>query len=120
MIKLRKHIAFILFVIFFFPITFQSVHIVWHHAHGYKCEHHLCHAESSDKNSHTSTENLSEKENACPICEYQFSINNLPELSVIKSEIPVLAYSYNQVAAVQQYVQVFSNKTPRAPPILVS
>lgn len=120
MIRLRKHIAFLLFGIFFFPVIFQSLHIVWHHSHGYECEHHHCHKESPDKNSALNTQNLSDTENTCLICEFEFSITDVPELFIKKKEIPVLTYTYSEVATQQQYKQIFTDKTPRAPPILVS
>lgn len=120
MIKLRKHIAFILFGIFFFPILFQSVHIVWHHSNGYKSEHNHCFQPITNKGLYSNGENLSEKEKTCPICEYQFSINDLPKISLFKADIPVLAFIYIEATTKQQYKQVFSDKTPRAPPIFVS
>lgn len=120
MIRLRKIIASFLFVIFFFPITFQSIHIVWHHSHGYKCDHHLCHQKISDKDFHTDGENISEAEKACLLCEYQFSINDLPGISVFSLVIPVFTCIYSENAKEQQYKQVFSDKTPRAPPASVS
>lgn len=120
MIKLRKHIALLLFGIFFFPILFQSFHIVWHHSHGYKCEHNLCSQTITNTCFHSNDKNVSEKEKTCPICEYQFSINDLPKISFFNAVIPVFACTYNEVATQQQYKQVFSDKTPRAPPVLIS
>ena len=120
MIRLRKYIAFLLFGIFFFSITFQSIHIVWHHSHGYKCEHHLCHSELSDKDSQRKSESISEEEKNCPICEYQFSINDLPKTSFFGSVTPVFTKINNELAAHQQYNKVFLEKTPRAPPVFIS
>lgn len=119
MIKLRKHIAFLLFGIFFFPILFQSTHVVWHHAHSYKCEHNLCSQTTTNKDLHSNGENVSEKEKTCPICAYQFAINDLPKISFFNAIIPVFTCTYNEVATQQHYKQGSSDKTPRAPPVLV-
>lgn len=120
MINLRKHIVFLLFGIFFFPIVFQSVHIIWHHSHGYKCEHNHYSQTITSKDLHQNSKNVSEKEKVCLICEYHFSINDLPNISFFNAVIPVCECTYNKVVAHQQYKQVFSDKTPRAPPILIS
>ena len=120
MIRLKKHIAFLLFGIFIFPIVFQSVHIVWHHSHVYKCAHNHGLQAASKTDFHSNGENVSEKQTTCPICEYQFSINELPNIATFNAVIPVFPYSYNEVATQQQYRQAFSDKTPRAPPVFVS
>ena len=118
--RFRKYIAFLLFGIFFFPILFQSVHIVWHHSHGYKCKDNFCHQTIADKEFYPNEKNVTEKEKTCPICEYQFSINDLPKISFFSPVISGIAYVYNEIATQQQYKQLFSDKTPRAPPVLIS
>ena len=120
MIRLRKHIAFLLFGIFFFPIIFQSIHIVWHHSHDYTNEQHLCLIETNDKDNFNKIENISQKEEICPICEYQFSLNNLPKISIFRTIIPKFTCSYIEIASQKQYKQVFRDKSSRAPPILIS
>lgn len=120
MIKLRKHIALLLFGIFFFPILFQSLHIVWHHSHGYKCEHTHCSQTVTNTDFHSDKENVSEKEKTCIICEYQFSINDLPIIPFFNPAIHTIACNYTKTANQQQYKPVFSDKTPRAPPVIIS
>lgn len=119
MIGVRKHIAFLLFGIFFFPILFQSIHVVWRHSHPSKCEHNLCSQTITNK-VHTNGENVSEKEGTCPICAYQFAINNFPTITFFNPVIPIFICDYNEIATQQYYKQVFSDKTPRAPPVLIS
>ncbi len=119
MIVLRKHIASFLFVIFFFPITFQPIHIVWHHSHGYKGKQYLNNKILSDKGSHRNQENISKEVKLCPIGEYQFSINDLPKIAIFSSVIPLFISVYNEIATQQIYKHVFSDKTPRAPPVLI-
>jgi hypothetical protein len=114
--KLRKHIAFFLFIIFILPITYHSLHVVWHHSHGYKGKQYLYNNIFNGINSYANKENILEEVNLCPIGEYQFIINDLPETSFSGSAIPVITYIYNKIAAQQQYKQVYLAKTPRAPP----
>lgn len=120
MINLRNHIALLLFGVFFFPILFQSVHFVRHHSHDYNCEHYLCHQTIADINFHTNGENLSEEVKKCLICEYHFSINELPEISVSGRVIPSITCIYNEIVIQQQHKQVISIKVPRAPPVYLS
>jgi len=108
-----------LFGIFFFPILFQSIHIVWHHSHDYKCEHQLCHTESSDKDSNNNSVNISQHEKICPICEYQFSINDLPRVLFSKAIVPLYICTLFEINKQQQNKQIFTDKSPRAPPIIV-
>lgn len=119
MIKLKKHIALLLLGIFFFPIIFQSVHIVWHHPNGYKNQCRHCEKETAENTSYSFAKDVSQKENICPICEYQFSINDLPIISIFRTIIPEIACLFNEIAVQQQYNQIFSDKTPREPPVLI-
>jgi len=120
LIRLRKHIAPLLFGIFFFPILFQSVHIVWHHSHNHNHEHHFCHHIDTAKESQTKYESIFKNEESCLICEYKFPINDSPKVFFINSDIPAIACIYDEIDKQQQYKQVFSDKTPRAPPVLIS
>lgn len=120
MIRLKKHIAILLFGIFFFPITFHASHVIWHHLHDQCGKHYLCYPEASHKHPKSNTESISQNENFCPICAYQFSINDLPETPIFRSTIPVFVCIYSNIAAQKQYKQAFADKSPRAPPILIS
>jgi len=119
-IKLRKHIALLLLGIFFFPILFQSVHIFWHHSHGYKCEHFFYHKKTSDNDSLTKHVNTSEEEETCLICEYKFPINDSPKVFFFSTTIPTFVCVINEIDKQLPYKPVFSDKTPRAPPVLIS
>ena len=114
MIKFNKHIATVLIGIFFFPLAFQSIHIVWHHDHlHYDCYHVF----NSINNSQAATISTTGKINTCPICEYKFSINNLPVISVFRSPIPKINNSINETIMVQLHQQIIERKSPRAPPL---
>jgi hypothetical protein len=120
LIRFKKHIAYLLFGIFFFPILFQSVHIVWHKSKANKNEHHCCHSEACDKDSSEKTENISQKEDVCQICEFHFSLNDLPTISIFSSVIPAFTCSLNVETSRQYYRQDLIKKSPRAPPIFIS
>lgn len=120
LINHRKHIALLLLGIFFFPILFQSVHIVWHHASNHKREHHLCEQKSFDKDAFSKEACLHGKEERCLICDYKFSINDSPKRSFFNLIVPAIAFVFNEADRQQQYKQFFSDKTPRAPPVLIS
>jgi hypothetical protein len=120
LIRVRKHIAFLLFGIFFFPILFQSIHVVWHHSHTYKCEHNLCSQTITNNDIHTNGENVSEKEKTCPICAYQFAINDLSTISFFNPVIPIFICDYNEIATQHHYKKVYSDKSSRAPPVFIS
>ncbi len=117
MIKLRKHIAFLIFEIFLFPILFQSLHIIRHHSPDYKCEHNNCFQKIANTYFNSNGQNLSENEKTCLIREYQFSINDLPKISFFYAVISVFTYAYIEATIEQYYKQVFSDITPRAPPV---
>ncbi len=116
MTKRRANIAVLLCGIFLFPIIFQSVHIVWHHSHGFKCEHHHCQQIAPHEDFHSYFENISDEVSKCPICDYQFPVNNLPEVSFLGTLLPLHTCIYIELNQQSQYKQVFSDKTPRAPP----
>ncbi len=114
MIKINKHIATILSGIFIFPIAFQSVHIVRHHAHDHYACHHVC---NNHSNYLTATINAAKVFNKCPICEYKFPINNLPTVSVPETNIPKIEGVLIETIIVQPHLQIFEMKSPRAPPL---
>ncbi len=120
MFRLKKHIAFLLFGIFFFPIIFQSLHVVRHHSHNNKVEHHICHHKTTDKCCPDTSESISQEEKICAICEYHFSLNDIPKIFIFRSIIPEFICSINQTATQQGYQQVFRDKSPRAPPAIIS
>ena len=120
MIHIRKHITFLLLGIFYFPIIFQSAHIVWHHSNGCKDEYQLCGKKTSNNTSCSFSKNISQKETICLICEYQFSINDLPKVPVFRPIIPEFTCSIHEIVTQQYNKQNFSEKSPRAPPVFIS
>lgn len=117
---LRKHIALWLVGIFSFPIFFQPVHPVSHHLHGYThAAHHcsLCTPERPTPVSCAFDEEDADGEGACPICEYQFSINELPKAAAFSPVVPEIPCCRNMAATSQYFRQERTTKIPRAPPV---
>lgn len=65
-------------------------------------------------------ENISKEIKLCPIGEYQFSVNDLPENYFCNTIIPIIKCIYNEIVTHQHYKLVFLIQTPRAPPIRFS
>jgi len=115
LLELKKHIAVILLGIFIFPITFQSIHIVWHHSHriSYNAP---CH-NAVDCLDYTRTAFFhSNSTNHCPICEYQLSINTLPDIPFFEAVIPIICGVFKVLSVTKPHQEVFALKSPRAPP----
>lgn len=120
MIKFYKHIAILLFGIFISPIIFQPVHILWHHSHSFNECNHVCTTKSDSHGLDNESKNGIKKYEHCPICEYKFSINNLPIVSVFETIVPKIDANFDETEIAQLYLHSFSVKSPRAPPFSVA
>jgi len=111
---MTKHIAPFLSGLFVFPIFYQSVHVVCHHTSVQieHCDSDYCTNNSFQKNSIKIIQSPAH----CPVCEYQFSINNLPDISIFKAIMPYTQGVYNENTIQQSHNQICTLKPPRAPP----
>ena len=126
MIRIYKHITFFLLGLFLFPIVYQPVHSYWHHSVKNSqtkqifCNH-SCSQSHDTKVTYiekvTGLYTLTEKEDHCPLCEYQLSINNLLVISTSEYLVQKLDISYNKIVITQFIPSVVSKESPRAPPI---
>ncbi len=116
MLKFKRHIVIILLGLFVFPIVFQSLHIVWHHSHDYKCNHILCHIQQTGQNIQAEINTASQKDNHCPICEYQFSINDLPKIFLFSTNTLLIDSFLKKLELQFYFQQLITIKSPRAPP----
>ncbi|WP_073003283.1 hypothetical protein [Mariniphaga anaerophila] len=114
--RIKKHIARFLFGIFIFPLTFQSVHIVWHHS---SCHHGACHAQVADDHFTDDIVKIVQDEEHCPICEYQFAVNSIPSAPAFQSNKPTTTDKYFAPYAKQPHKKIPTTKSPRAPPHLI-
>lgn len=116
-LKSFRNIAAGLLVIFIFPIFFQSFHVVWHREHDSNCcehRHSVCHLITADN--HSGPEVDQEKDH-CPICDYEISINSLPEHTVFESYISRIEAMLYEMESDNYFPAVVVVKSPRAPPL---
>lgn len=116
MIRIKKHIALILLGIFFFPIIFQSVHIVWHHSYSFQDD-------NISRLSSGKTKDVviigGSTVDQCPICNYKFAINKLPEFLIFSIFIVLINRRLNLSTIAQPHNQIITINPARAPPYLV-
>ena len=118
MLGLKKHIAILLFGIFLFPLTYQPCHVLKHHSPKSHCHHTCCHTKVEKRVCYYShcISSASEKQEACPVCEYHFPINILTKLNLFKPKNPGLEGELLGWTENLAFQQIVSRKSPRAPP----
>jgi hypothetical protein len=114
--RFKTHIAYIVTGIFLFPLIFQSLHIVRYHS-GHELKNHepLC-CERHHNSSPDHQASVSESEKHCPIREYQFSLNILPDTSVFEANIPDRVFAFTDIPDGQPHHNRIAYKLTRAPP----
>jgi hypothetical protein len=114
--RLIKHIVILLLGIFLFPIAYQSLHTAFHHIHGYQNVHHCCKYEENKNPYPFEIDNSSQGNDSCPVCEYQFSVNDVSKASVFRPITPLIINDINEPEFPICFQEVFSYKSTRAPP----
>ena len=118
--RLKRHIACLLCGILIIPIAYQSVHKIWHHAHGYEYRVKPCHGHESGTASGTELWAGTQSYISCPVCEYKFSVNDLPKVYLFVTEITPLT-SIETAREIRLFYQQYAFvRSPRAPPASVS
>lgn len=115
MIRIKKHIALALLGIFFFPIIFQSAHIVWHHSYSFQDDNFF--RLSSGKTKEV-VMIVGSTVNHCPICDYKFAINKIPEFLIFAVLIVLINRIFNLATIAQPHKQAVTLDLSRAPPYL--
>lgn len=116
MIRIIKHIPFLLFGFYFLIIQFKSIHVVWDSLHNNDCIHDvLYHSEDSNEN-----ETVTPKHDECSICEFQLFINYLPKAFSISLINPKIVSVQNILSDYFTTNLLITVKNPRAPPIYYS
>jgi len=107
--KGEKHIAISFLLVFLLPILYQPVHIVQHHLHKNSFSGGPC---CETKCGYP----VFQRDNHCFICEYEFTVTNLPD----DFDIPfVEAFAGELIPAKIQDLfsyEVTLHTSPRAPP----
>jgi len=120
MLKIQKHIAFILLAVFSMPVVYQQVHILCHHQkdNTHYCYHEYCETENNTNHEESLEFSCSKdmQEHACAICAYKFAVNQLPEsfqIQVCSNAYP----EFKRFSPTNCYIQLFIEKNKsRAPP----
>jgi len=115
--NIKKHIAILLIGIFIFPLLFQPLHVLLHHKyHPFLCANTSFETvfvgESTDLHFHQT-----DKNERCPICDYHFSLNQLPPVIVSVAVVPLLMSTVHEKNISASIVEFNSVKSPRAPPV---
>lgn len=115
--KAKRHIVIILLGIFFFPMTFQCLHIVWHQTHNFQNHFAFHYHGTTGKTGQHNATCLSQQIKHCPICEFQLTIDYTTAHFVYKTNIPVVIKHFSENTTEEDYQKVLLTKTPRAPPV---
>lgn len=117
--RTKQHIAAVLVGLLVFPIIFQSVHIVWHHSYDHSEIGGLSCCTGNGPDSCEDVSGISKNAGHCPICEFQFTVNILPDFSIQMAIIPIVTGTCHDIAPLKPHLQIVALKLPRAPPFLV-
>lgn len=116
MFQIKRHIALILLGIFFIPIFIQSIHFGWH-SHRNMCGSAYCCGITTDGHSSHNKVQFSIQRLHCPICEFHFFFNRLPDSVICESVTPIFC-GYLQTMVVDKPYQFTDTLiSPRAPPV---
>lgn len=117
---IKKYISIGLIGIFLFPIMYQSVHVIQHHENKINecsgtCS---CSHEKADTDTDVLFKSLSENVENCPVCEYEFAVNDIPQSLIYEILSPLTngQYLINYIDLKTQ--RGFTHKSPRGPPFL--
>jgi hypothetical protein len=112
-ISARKHIAIILLGMFIFPVVFQQFHIIRHHSHDQGAGILVINQDSPD----CTKVSCQRKDCHCPLCEYKFSIINMPDVFFFNAAINIIEGIEAESASSRPLQIPFSSASPRAPPL---
>jgi hypothetical protein len=105
--------------IFLFPVIFQSIHTAGHEKACCAEHENSCGTGLPQKDLQTNSIAEQSQEEQCPVCNYQFPVNKLPELSLYSSIVPVVTGLVCEIILPAAFRITFSTKSPRAPPSVI-
>ncbi len=114
--RFKGHIIVLLLGIFFFPIIAQFAHALEHHLH-VKARVELSYTLSETQDSVSQTDLEDER---CPICEYQFSVNDLHQLNIFSSVISERSFEFTPMLLSRIPQALVLKHSNRAPPVIFS
>lgn len=111
MYKGEKYIAISFLLVFLLPIIYQPVHTIGHHSYKHNCS--ITSSPGAEQGYP-----VFQKNEHCYICEYEFTVTDLPD----EFNIPFVEIFLNELtpAKVQDIFSfdVILHTSPRAPPFL--
>lgn len=116
MIGLKQHIALVFLGIFIFPLVYQPYHVVRHHGIEEPCHHECCHSHH-EKTDGVIYDILSDGDEHCPICDYHFPVNDVPQMHHLSSWLPYYKGFTYEAKPELPYTTPTRSKSPRAPPV---
>ena len=99
-------------VIFFYSVIYAPIHIFTHH---YNTENHH---KINFEDIYAKSEMILFEYKSCFICEYQIPINDF-EIMFLESLVEYSDFTYNEIVVPQQQNINLSEKTSRAPPVII-
>lgn len=123
--RLKRHIVFLLLLVFVFPVFYQAAHVLY--AHDFVAESSCCTLSECHPDSHSVIESKPlpafssyVKTESCAICEYEFSVCAAQQDFIYESIITFSCFSYTCTAVQLQINLNLFSKSPRAPPAFVA
>jgi len=102
------------------PVVFQAVHQLQHYPHHNHCNgcDHICQTQSQkEASSHGDFFTIDKESKSCPVCDYKFSINDIPFAEFLSTIIAAKKEDIHERKTATPFQSVFSDTSPRAPPI---
>lgn len=94
--------------VFVFPLLFQPLHETKH------CKQPAISVKCLDYSMVGADSHIS---GSCPICDFQFLVNDIPQISVFRAAVPCIVRPFADLKPSSYSLQNISPKTPRAPPV---
>ena len=120
MIRIKQYITLFLLEIYLFPLLFQPIHTALHGLQKHHAIHQLCNLNTSIVFLETQDESISNQEDICPICNYQFVIVDITKISTFESVMRSFFCRFEIGKAKNPKKLVFETNSPRAPPLSIA
>lgn len=105
--RISKYSIIFLVWVFLFPIAYQSVHSI---------RHHLIQKSDSNRRNLSETTFDTFNHNHCPVCDYEFPINDLPSNPNAAAKPLTIVECYFDYYTLNYHPGVIYTTAPRGPP----
>ena len=108
--KLRKLSAFLLVLMYLFPLFYQPIHIYKHHIY---CDTDKC---SIASQTNSLDFRFQHEDKKCPICDYTSFIQHFSGINLFHCKINSVKFIYNESVTERLFSVFIVEKSQRAPP----